>query len=91
MQELAGDYNDDGQVDAADYVIWRNGGPLQNETETIGSNTPEDYNAWRANFGASGGGSSSHAAAGIPEPSSVILLIVGTMSAGIYRRRRIRF
>ena len=44
---LAGDYNDDGKVDAADYVLWRNGGPLLNETETVGSVTVEDYNAWR--------------------------------------------
>jgi Lamin Tail Domain/PEP-CTERM motif len=42
---LDGDFNEDGTVDAADYVIWRkNGG------------TPEEYDAWAANFGESGGG-----------------------------------
>ena len=35
-----GDYNDDGAVNAADYVVWR---------KTDG--TPEGYNTWRANFG----------------------------------------
>jgi len=36
----AGDFNGDGTVDAADYVEWRkNGG------------NPDDYNAWKANFG----------------------------------------
>jgi hypothetical protein len=86
-QGLAGDYNDDDKVDAADYVVWRNGGPLLNETETIGSTTLEDYNAWKANFGVTIGGGSSHAAGGIPEPSSVILLIFGAGAAGVCRFR----
>jgi hypothetical protein len=37
---LAGDYNDDGVVSAADYVVWRNnldGGSLQNETASLGT------------------------------------------------------
>ena len=37
---LPGDFNANGTVDAADYVVWRkNGGP------------PADYNQWRAHFG----------------------------------------
>jgi hypothetical protein len=48
---LIGDYNNNGTVDAADYVLWRNGGPLQNEGATPGSVTSEDYQVWRANFG----------------------------------------
>jgi hypothetical protein len=48
-----GDYNNNGSVDAADYVLWRNGGPLQNDS-TPGVQ-PGDYDAWRANFGKSGG------------------------------------
>jgi hypothetical protein len=48
---LPGDYNGNGTVDAADYVLWRNGGPLQNEGADPGIVTPEDYNVWRANFG----------------------------------------
>jgi hypothetical protein len=49
----AGDYNGNGTVDAADYVLWRNGGPLQNEVVDVtpGEVTPEDYDAWRARFG----------------------------------------
>ena len=31
---VPGDYNDNGIVDAADYVLWRNGGPLENEVAT---------------------------------------------------------
>ena len=45
---IAGDFNADGAVDAADYVVWRNG-----------DGSAEAYDAWRDNFGASsaqGGG-----------------------------------
>ena len=39
----AGDFNNDGSVDAADYVVWRNGlGTIY---------TQSDYDTWRANFG----------------------------------------
>jgi VCBS repeat-containing protein len=50
-EPLTGDYNNNGTVDAADYVLWRNGGPLQNESATPGTVTAEDYGIWRANFG----------------------------------------
>ena len=55
---LPGDFNGDGIVDAADYVIWR-----KNDGSQVG------YDMWRSHFGqtASGnrhaGGSGSHAAA----------------------------
>ena len=39
---VTGDYNGNGTVDAADYVLWRNGGPLQNDP-TAGVQ-PDDYN-----------------------------------------------
>jgi hypothetical protein len=58
IEPLVGDYDGNGVVDAADYVLWRNGGPLQNEGATFGIVTSEDYDVWRANFGkttASGG------------------------------------
>ena len=34
---VPGDYNGNGKVDAADYVLYRNGGPLQNEVNSVGS------------------------------------------------------
>jgi hypothetical protein len=80
---LPGDYNDDGKVDAADYVTWRKNegapaGTLPNDIDggTIG---PPQYDTWRAHFGepsnagaAAAANSSSNAA--VPEPSSLILL-----------------
>ena len=48
---LPGDYNGNGAVDAADYVLWRNGGPLQNEVDVPGTINEADYTEWRARFG----------------------------------------
>jgi hypothetical protein len=77
---LPGDYNDDGSVDAADYVVWRkNNGtnnPLPNETESIGTVDAADFNAWRANFGAMAGSGSAFgppAQMAVPEPGSLPL------------------
>ena len=87
---VQGDYNNNGKVDAADYVVWRNGGPLQNEVVTIGSVTPEDYTAWRAAFGNSSG---SGAGSAVPEPGSALLFLLGGLAmlgAFIFRRLRRR-
>jgi autotransporter-associated beta strand protein len=69
---VPGDYNNNGIVDAADYVIWRNGGPLQNEVSgvTTGNVTAEDYDAWRARFG-NNSGSGSGGGAAVPEPATL--------------------
>jgi len=48
------DYNGNGIVDNADYVLWRKGGPLQNDA-TPGVQ-PEDYDVWRARYGDTGSG-----------------------------------
>jgi hypothetical protein len=73
---VPGDYNDNGVVDAADYVMWRKGGPLQNEVDTPGTVNDRDYVEWRTRFGnALPGSASSLSAAPIPEPSTMILLI----------------
>jgi hypothetical protein len=61
---LIGDYNNNGTVDLTDYVLWRNGGPLQNEGTTPGVVTSEDYGVWRANFGRTGGAGSGELGAG---------------------------
>jgi hypothetical protein len=42
---LRGDFNDDDFIDAADYVIWRKGGPLANDV-TPAEVTVDDYDDW---------------------------------------------
>jgi hypothetical protein len=68
---LAGDFNSDGKVDAADYVVWRKGAAA-----------PADYNTWRANYGAatasgSGSAGASPSQAAVPEPAGLVLMLIG--------------
>ncbi len=58
----AGDYNNDGTVNAADYTVWRNslGQSITLTNENPDATTPgvvdaEDYAFWKAQFGATGG------------------------------------
>jgi hypothetical protein len=73
---LAGDYNDNGTVDAADYVVWRknlNGTSLPNETASPGFVDMADYTEWRAHFGNSSPGPAAGGA--VPEPTSLLLML----------------
>jgi hypothetical protein len=86
---LAGDYNDDGVVDAGDYVRWRNAlagiGTLENETVSEGVVDEMDYAEWKANYGSPGGGGSLAA----PEPSSLLLVVLAGMCLPARFRRRL--
>lgn len=73
--DVDGDYNGDGVVNAADYVRWRNGGPLLNEVMTPGMVTQEDYDYWVSRFGATSGSGSGSAGA-VPEPATAALLSI---------------
>jgi hypothetical protein len=86
---VPGDYNNNGTVDAADYVLWRNGGPLENEVATPGTATPEDYTQWRARFGNTAGSGSINllAAAPVPEPATSGLGMIAVLVAAVIRRR----
>jgi hypothetical protein len=69
------DYNGNGVVDAADYVLWRNGGPLQNDpTQGVQA---ADYDVWRENFGRTAGAGS--AVASVPEPTALVLMCVAAV------------
>ena len=87
---VEGDYNGNGVVDAADYVLWRNGGPLQNEVDNPGVVGEQDYVEWRSRFGnTAGSGSSLATGAAVPEPALGGLLL-GALLSGIVNCGRIR-
>ncbi len=72
---LLGDFDGNGVVDAADYVVWRDG---------LGTTYMQsDYDTWRSQFGQTPGslgagiGSLDVTTALVPEPSMVLLLVVG--------------
>jgi len=88
---VPGDYNGNGRVDMADYVLWRNGGPLQNEITDVGTVSAADYTAWRGAFGnAAGSGSGSGlGSAAVPEPTTAVLLLAATGVLLATRRKQL--
>jgi hypothetical protein len=92
----AGDYNEDGVIDAGDYVVWRDT-MGQSVTPWDGADgtgdgmvTQEDYDVWVRNFGKtipnlSGSGSS---LAQVPEPNSVVFLLVWLCGLSLLACRR---
>jgi hypothetical protein len=96
VEGLAGDYNNDGVVDARDYVTWRDAmtagmTSLPNETQSIGVLDEADFFEWRNNYGATvaGAGAGVGSAAAVPEPSS-ILLAFGALVGLVATARRMR-
>jgi hypothetical protein len=85
---IPGDYNNNGTVDAADYVLWRKGGPLANEVDAPGTVNAADYIAWRARFGNSTSGVGTNENAAVPEPATTALLII--LAAAVVRPRQYR-
>jgi hypothetical protein len=78
-EPLEGDYNNDDQVDAADYVAWR-------KSDINGEN---GYDVWLTNFGRSNDAPSTvlNAASAVPEPSSAIAFAMGLIGVCWLGRR----
>jgi hypothetical protein len=90
---LPGDYNDDGSVDAADYVVWRKtlgqiGEDLPADGDGSGQIDSGDFTVWKANFGntLSPGGASSTA---VPEAGIWPIVTAGVFGIALMRNRRV--
>ncbi|MCC7084637.1 MAG: hypothetical protein IT427_06490, partial [Pirellulales bacterium] len=90
-----GDYNLNGVVDAADYVLWREtltlavspagSGADGNSNGTIDSG---DYDFWWARFGNAVGSGSANSPAAVPEPTVAVTLAFAVQTWVFTRRRR---
>jgi hypothetical protein len=89
------DFNGNGTIDAADYVVWRNntplmGGATQSQGDANGDGNVDDldYELWRAGFGSNVPGGGLGAAAAVPEPASLALALVAMVALRALRGHR---
>jgi len=75
---LPGDFNEDGAVNAADYVVWR-----------TNDGSPAGFEEWRTNFGRTSG-SAAQVVGSVPEPATASLLLA-TLLLLPTRRRELRY
>jgi len=90
MAGLPGDYNENNVVDAADYTVWRNnlGSPNALPNDSSPGVGPDDYDRWKMNFGNTLPGSGSVTGGTVPEPATLMLLVIGLAWTGRGRRSR---
>jgi len=76
---VVGDFNGNGTVDAADYVVWRDG---------LGTKTIQpDYDVWKANFGRMATSAGIGSSAAVPESSAAMLFLLGNIVLSFAARR----
>jgi hypothetical protein len=84
---VLGDFNQNNKVDAADYATWRKNeianAALPNDNGV--GNQAARYTLWRQNFGNPGSGAGLGAEV-IPEPGSLVLLLIGALPLCLRRR-----
>ncbi|MCC7474614.1 MAG: hypothetical protein IT425_04415 [Pirellulales bacterium] len=95
-----GDYNEDGSVDAADYILWRK---TQGTAPLAGTGADGDFNGlvnatdqaiWRANFGknltdgAASGTNHSLVGSEVPEPMAGVMLLLAASVKWLRQRAR---
>jgi len=85
----SGDYDADGDVDGADFLVWQRelGSTASLAADGSGNGVVDaaDLALWRLSFGA---GMINAPASATPEPSSLVVLIVGAMSIAVVARRQ---
>jgi streptogramin lyase len=77
--DLPGDFNDDGIVNAADYVAWRN--------NPNGDYDADDYAIWQENYGRTRETGSATGRA-VPEPASLMIVAIAACGLVVPRQRR---
>jgi hypothetical protein len=77
---LAGDFNRDGSVDAADFVVWRRNPSGNAFVDTT------NFQTWRANFGRTA--EQLVESTNVPEPSALALIGTMLIAALFFTRRR---
>ncbi|MCO6044195.1 LamG domain-containing protein [Aeoliella sp. ICT_H6.2] len=77
---LPGDFNDDGVVNLADYVVWRNSlgsaTELPNDGGLEGSVSTAHYALWKSNFGSAIEAPEAVDTQAVPEPATLITLLL---------------
>jgi hypothetical protein len=88
-----GDYTNDGLIDAADYVVWRDNLNRSVVQFTVADGNGNglidqgDFSIWRSNYGSSFAGAG--AAQTVPEPSAFVLATI-LLSISLHRSYRHR-
>lgn len=94
---LPGDYNNDGIVDAADYSVWRDNLGAADESALNGNGDgmngvdTADYQLWRTNFGAMAPAAIAVSQGAVPEPATLVLLVLSIQAISICRHAAPRF
>ena len=87
---IAGDYNANGVVDAADYSVWRDSvgatGPADGNHDGVVDQL--DYDIWRDHFGSgSAGGCNTNNNVAVPEGTGLMLGVLGVASVAVWPTR----
>jgi len=91
---LAGDYNHNDAVDAADHILWRDTLNSASQLAADGSGNglidPSDLGVWRNNFGHvfSGGSTGIGSGQSVPEPAAMTFVLIAAVGSAVASRRR---
>jgi cyclophilin family peptidyl-prolyl cis-trans isomerase len=92
LSVAAADYNRNGIVDAADFIVWRKtfgqtGAGLLADGNLNGQIDGGDFTVWQSNFGNTAGGSAGGGASStaVPEPTTALMLLAAGMLLAAFR------